>query len=200
MLEFIQVSHHYTEPSHQGEKTMIRLLMVACLLLCLTLTVGCKKQEESNTSPSADQKAAALPDTDGRTLIELITVTQDYRQWPLFPGKEVLYKGQHPHGAYLTTYVSPTVLAALQNKKDQLPDGSIIVKENYSPEKELAAVTVMYRRTGYNPEGGDWYWLKYAPDKTILAEGKVDGCINCHRAVQNNEWVFTGPVKPEELP
>lgn len=174
---------------------MIRILMIPCLLLCILLTIGCQKQEESTPLPSPEQKAAALPDTDGRTLIELITVTQDYKQWPMFPGKEALYKGQHPHGAYLTSYVSPAVLAAIQSKMGQLPDGAIIVKENYSPEKELAAVTVMYRRTSYNPEGGDWFWLKYAPDKTILAEGKVEGCISCHRTVQNNDWVFTGPVK-----
>ncbi len=174
---------------------MIRLSVIPCFLLCLTLLLGCQKQEESSTSQAPGQTAAALPDPDGITLIELITVTQDYRKWSLFPGKEALYKGQHPHGAYLTTYVSPAVLKSIQDKRAQLPDGAIIVKENYSPEKELAAVTVMYKRTGYNPESGDWYWLKYAPDKVILAEGKVDGCINCHRAVQNNEWVFTGPVK-----
>jgi hypothetical protein len=174
---------------------MTRLITIPCILLCLSLATGCQKQDKSQPTQSADQKAAALPEADGSTLIELITVTQDYRQWPMFPGKEALYKGQHPHGAYLTTYVSPAVLAALQSKSGQLPDGSIIVKENYSPEKELAAVTLMYRRTGYNPEGGDWYWLKYAPDKTILAEGRVDGCINCHRGVKNNDWVFTGPVK-----
>ncbi len=177
---------------------MIRLLTISFLLFCMSLASGCQKQsDQSETPPTkpAAQKAAALPDADGQTLIEFITVTQDYRQWPMFPGKEALYQGQHPHGAYLTTYVSPPVLEALQGKTGQLPDGAIIVKENYSPGKELAAITVMYRRTGYNTEGGDWFWLKYAPDQTILAEGRVDGCINCHRAVQNNDWVFTGPVK-----
>jgi hypothetical protein len=177
---------------------MTRLLTLSCLLLCLSLASGCQKQsEQSETAPKqpTEQKAAALPDADGRTLMEFITVTQDYKQWPMFPGKEALYKGQHPHGAYLTTYVSPPVREALQSKTGQLPDGSIIVKENYTPEKELAAVTVMYRRTGYNPEAGDWYWLKYGPDKALLAEGRVDDCINCHRSVQNNDWVFTGPVK-----
>ena len=174
---------------------MIRRLTLSCLILCLSLASGCQQQNEAPPTQPSNQKAAALPDADGRTLIELITVTQDYRQWPMFPGKAALYQGQHPHGAYLTTYVSPPVLAALQNKSGKLPDGAIIVKENYSPEKELAAVTVMYRRAGYNPEEGDWFWLKYSPDQTILAEGRIDGCINCHRAVQNNDWVFTGPVK-----
>lgn len=173
---------------------MMRLLCAGSLVCCLILLNGCEKQSQTPPEPTAP-KAAALPDTDGRTLIEFITVTRDYTQWPMFPGKEALYPGQHPHGAFLTTYVSSDVLAALQDKVGTLPDGAIIVKENYSPEKELAAVTVMYRQAGYNPAAGDWYWLKYAPDKTVLAEGKVDGCINCHRAVKSNDWVFTGSLK-----
>lgn len=174
---------------------MARVLSICLLLLFLSPLSGCRQQNEAPQKPPTEEKTMAFPDTDGRTLIEFITATQDYKQWPMFPGKEALYKGQHPHGAYLTTYVSPAVLDALQSQRGNLPDGAIVVKENYSPEKELAAITVMYRRSGYNPEAGDWFWLKYAPDKTVLAEGKVDGCINCHRAVQNNDWVFTGPVK-----
>lgn len=184
---------------------MSRLLAACLLILSLSLFVGCRQQNETKANEATPDQpmaqnlppetTAALPDAEGGTLIGFITESQDYRQWPLFPGKEPLYQGQHPHGAYLTTYVSPAVLAALQSKSGKLPDGAVIVKENYSPQKELAAVTVMYRSSGYNPEAGDWFWLKYAPDKTILAEGKVDGCIQCHRAVQNNDWVFTGPVK-----
>ena len=73
--------------------------------------------------------------------------------------------------------------------------GEFVVKENYSPDKNLAAVTVMYKQTGYNAEGGDWFWLKYASDGTIQKEGKVGGCIGCHAAVKSNDWLFIGPVK-----
>jgi hypothetical protein len=34
-----------------------------------------------------------------------------------------------------------------------------------------------------------------APDGTILKEGKVGGCINCHTGVKANDWLFTGPIK-----
>ncbi|GAB4164209.1 MAG: hypothetical protein Kow00100_01380 [Geothermobacteraceae bacterium] len=118
-----------------------------------------------------------------------------YSSWPLFPGKDKLYKGRHPHGAWLTTYVSPDALAAIQAKKGMLPNGAFVVKENYSPEKKLAAVTVMYRVAGYDSEAGDWFWAKYAPDGKVLKEGKVKGCIQCHQAVISNDWIFTGPVK-----
>lgn len=136
-----------------------------------------------------------LPPTDGKALIKYITEKSDYTKWPLFPGKGKLYKGQHPHGAFLTTYVSEDTLQAIKAKKGSIPSGGIIVKENYSPEKKLAAVTVMYRKAGYNPDAGDWFWIKYAPNGAVEKEGKVAGCINCHRAVQANDWIFTGPVK-----
>lgn len=106
---------------------------------------------------------------------------QDYRKnWKYFPGKQALYKGQAPHGAFLTTYVNETARGALENKAKTLPHGSILVKENYTPEKKLAAVTVMYKASGYNPEHGDWFWLKETAAGKVQASGKVASCQACH--------------------
>ncbi len=138
--------------------------------------------------------ASEMPRADGQALLDFLK-TSDYQSWSLFPGKGKLYEGRHPHGAFLTTYVSKDALAAIEAKKGMLPVGAILVKENYSPEKKLAAITAMYRVKGYDAEAGDWFWAKYATDGKILAEGKVKGCINCHQAVLVNDWIFTGPVK-----
>lgn len=135
------------------------------------------------------------PAADAKAVYNYITKEDPYTQWALFPGKGKLYKGAHPHGAFLTTYVSPGAEKAVMNKTGSYPDGSFIVKENYTPEKKLAAVTVMYRVNGYNPDAGDWFWAKYAADGKIQKEGKVGGCINCHTAVIMQDWVFTGSVK-----
>ena len=40
-----------------------------------------------------------------------------------------------------------------------MPSGAIIVKENYTPAGELAATTVMYKKSGYNPDHNDWFWI-----------------------------------------
>lgn len=133
---------------------------------------------------------------EGAAVVGFLTKTVDYRSWPLWPGKGTLYPGQHPHGAFLTTYVTPAAATAISARAGKLPDGAMVVKENYSAEKKLVAVTVMYRVKGYNPEGGDWFYLKYAPDGSIDKEGQVAGCIGCHAAVKGNDWLFTGPVKP----
>ncbi len=145
-----------------------------------------------------DKGKDGLPAATGEAVMNYITKDNPYQQWQMWPGREALYEGQHPHGAFLTTYVSPAAHQAIMGMEGAIPDGGMIVKENYSPEKELAAVTVMYRVKGYAPDQGDWFWLKYAPDGTIQAEGKVGGCIGCHSSVQANDWLFTGPVRYPE--
>ncbi|MDZ7700459.1 MAG: cytochrome P460 family protein [Deltaproteobacteria bacterium] len=43
----------------------------------------------------------------------------------------------------------------------------------------------------YNPDAGDWFWVKYKADGSIAAEGKVNSCISCHSAVKANDYIFT---------
>ncbi|GAB4180292.1 MAG: hypothetical protein Kow00100_22220 [Geothermobacteraceae bacterium] len=137
----------------------------------------------------------SLPTADGQAVYDYITKTSPYQQWPLFPGKDKFYKGQHPHGALLTTYVNDVALKGIEGKAGTLADGSIIVKENYMPDKMLGAITVMYRVKGFDPEAGDWFWAKYMANGQVEAAGKVAMCSGCHTAAIQNDWVFTGPVK-----
>ncbi|UCF30974.1 MAG: cytochrome P460 family protein [bacterium] len=136
-----------------------------------------------------------LPLAYGEQVWKYITETDPYSQWELWPGTERLFKGKHPHGSFLTTYVSSGALRAIKNRESVFPNGAMIVKDNFSPDKQLAAVTVMYRIKGYNPDAGDWFWVKFKPDGAVESEGKVQGCINCHMGKIDNDWAFTGPLK-----
>ncbi len=158
--------------------------MKRCLIIAVLLTF----------TVVGSLSAAQLPGPSGAEVITYLN-QMDYQSWQLWPGKTKLYKGTHPHGAFLTTYVSKGAYQAIEGKAGSIPTGEFVVKENYTPEKKLAATTVMYKQAGYNAEGGDWFWLKYAPDGTIQKEGKVGGCIGCHTAVKDNDWLFIGPVK-----
>lgn len=120
-----------------------------------------------------------------------ITATHPYTGWGYWPGKYGMYPGKTPHGAYLKMYANGIALKAAREGKP-MPDGAIIVKENYGKDKKtLMAITPMYKVSGYNPAGGDWWWAKYGPDGKVMASGKVKGCINCHRAQMANDWMFT---------
>lgn len=114
--------------------------------------------------------------------------SHDYREnWSYWPGKSELYQGQEPHGALLTTYVNDLAKDALTDRADKMPRGAVIVKENYGPDKQLGAITVMYKaEQGYNPEHNDWFWMKRLPDGTVEAAGRVDSCQACHGSSQRD--------------
>jgi len=134
-----------------------------------------------------------LPPTDAGKLWTHITKTDPYQKWEKWPGYPGIYPGKSPHGAYLKLFANSIAQKALKEGKP-MPEGAIIVKENYGKDqKTLMAITPMYRVKGYNPEGGDWFWGKYGPDGKIMASGKPKGCIQCHAAKKNNDWLFTEP-------
>lgn len=101
--------------------------------------------------------------------------------WSHWPGTTDFYEGTEPHGMLLTTYVNQVAQEALDNRNVPLPVGSMIVKENYKPTKELAAVTIMYKPSEeYNPKHNNWFWMKRLADGTVEASGKVESCQGCH--------------------
>ncbi len=136
----------------------------------------------------------SLPAPDAQSVWSYLQ-SATYTDWPLFPETSRFQPGMSPHGALLITYVNDTARNALTRgtgpiAPGPLPAGSIIVKENYMPDRTLAAVTVMYKSAGYNPEHGDWYWLKRAANGNVDAEGKIEGCQNCHSAAAR-DYVLT---------
>ncbi len=117
------------------------------------------------------------------------------------------YKGQAPHGAILETITSAVTVGGHR--------GKVVVKRNYGPAgigttdvsrnraKHLMAVTVMFKREkGYDPENHDWFWAKYKPDGSLhanpkgmqlagrVAKGMDQGCIACHAAVKDKDYLF----------
>ena len=62
--------------------------------------------------------------------------------------------------------------------------------------KKLESLSLMYKIKGYNPDAGDWFWVKYSPnDGYVLASGKVDACITCHASKKDNDYIHTATVK-----
>ncbi|MCH7949734.1 MAG: hypothetical protein E2O72_03850 [Candidatus Dadabacteria bacterium] len=126
--------------------------------------------------------------------------------WALWPGKGKMYKAQPPHGAFLTTYINETAANALKAGVKEMPKGSIIIKENYMPDKKLAAITVM-NKTGDGKD--DYFWVKYMPDGTVAKKevekdgkkmsvpvaGTPKGCVGCHVASVGGIYDIMTPPK-----
>ena len=142
----------------------------------------------------AKTEVSNLPPTEAEAFWTYITMTDPYTKWDFWPGKEGIYPGKSPHGAFLKLYANDIAIKAAKAGMKTMPSGAILVKENYGKDKAtLMAVTPMYKVAGYNPEGGDWFWSKYSPDGKIDAAGKPKGCLQCHGAVKANDWIFTAP-------
>lgn len=163
--------------------------MAACLVLGLTASVFAIHE----TMPAETQ--IALPGPDAVKLYDYITKSNQYQRWQMWPGKGKMYKGTQPHGDFLTTYVNDAGISAIKKKKGALPEGTVIVKENYGADKKLTGLSVMYRISGYNPSASDWFWAKYDTDGKAAASGKVEGCIKCHEKKKDNDFIFTGDLK-----
>ncbi len=163
------------------------LCVVAALLGMAVLSYAVHEEKPSETM-------AALPGPDAAKLYDYITKDNPYIKWQLWPGKGRLYAGKEPHGSFLTTYVNNHAYFSAKEKAGEMASSSIIVKENYTTEKKLAALTVMYKIKGYNGSQGDWFWAKYEPYGKVLASGKVEACINCHGSNRANDFIMTEKI------
>ena len=146
---------------------------------------------------SSTSLAVGMPLATGASLQAYLDV-QVYREtWALYPGKGKLYEPEipSPHGALLTTYLNEGALQAIVNKQGALADGSIIVKENYMLDGTYAGATVMYKVRGYDPSNKDWFWAKWDARATIEEEGRVQGCITCHRSKRDNDFIWTSSLR-----
>jgi hypothetical protein len=114
-----------------------------------------------------------------------------YDQWKLWPNKTTFAEGNRSHGSFMTTYVNKMALESLKTN-GEMAYGSLIVTENYSDQKKLQTLTVMYKIKGYNPDAGDWFWAKYdALNGYVLASGKEESCIGCHGSKRDNDYLHS---------
>jgi hypothetical protein len=134
-----------------------------------------------------------MPHPSAGDLRHHITGHEPYKTWEAWPGKGEMFKGTKPHGSLLTTYVNEIALESIK-KKEGMANNSIVVKENYAPNKQLIAITAMYKVNGYNPEGGDWFWVRYDVNFDILSEGEVSDCLSCHSTVKDNDYILGDKV------
>lgn len=182
--------------------TFAQLGLGLSLLLLLAALGGCAQETEAPETVTGEQmeETVAAPETmvpdiepDADALWSHLEFENYDDRWELWPGTSRFYEGTRPHGALLTTFVNDVAEQAIRTDAQTMPQGSIIVKENFTEDGNLAAVTAMYKvGNDYDPDHNNWFWLKRLPDGTVEASGKVDSCISCHGKQADNDYLFTG--------
>ncbi len=129
---------------------------------------------------------------------EVLDSIEGYVEWNTFDENSELMQssGHIPNGnaMFVISYKNAVVDAAEQDGTLPLPDGSLIVKENY-PTMDAPtpmALTVMAKRDGA------WFWLQSTPggdvmldpDGNPMAGADVPMCVTCHAAVEGNDYVY----------
>lgn len=119
---------------------------------------------------------------------------QGYGSWPTFAENPTPKASQSHMKAYVLAHYNDVVAAAIAGKTLPLPDGAIIVKDNFmSPtDAQPMAVTVMAK------QAGSWYWIEAMPNGMVMVdttgqplEGNVAMCTGCHDGAKANDDVLT---------
>jgi hypothetical protein len=159
---------------------MTRNLIAVILAVFMIGALGCAQQEAGFTAESIN----------GVELWE--SFGQEYTGYAFWPGVEGIMEGKAPHGAFIRTFVNDK---GLTPGTDGYAYGSLIVKQNFTPDTTLAKLTVMYKVKGYDPENGDWFYAVYGPDGTLEKEGKIRSCIQCHNLRDEDDYIFLRSLK-----
>lgn len=157
--------------------------------MIMAVVGGCGGMAPAPEAPGTMNPAS---EPSGDRLAALILQTDPYQRWRQFSDRQGTLPSVLPHGPMSRVFINATVEAALTAFEGQLPDGSIIVKENVgtSPDVTEAVLTVMWKVAGFDPTNNDWFWANLTPEGRVVAEGKVQGCATCHGGVRSNDFVF----------
>lgn len=185
---------------------MNRVRIVLAAIVCVAVSAwfwlpARDSVAQSGSRRSSSQGSGGSGSTTRQALFETrfwqYLTTSHYRNWAPVPGESGdFYQGESPHGSQLKMYLNRVAAGNVAN----LPNGSVLIKENYDDNRKLMAITVMYRTKGFNPSGGDWWWAKYNPDGTVARapqaagglplRGAPKGCLQCHGSAAGNDFVF----------
>lgn len=151
--------------------------------IILILFLQCTKNAEK-TAP------ITVTEIDAEKLWQRITEETNYKNYSQWSGHEGFRLGMQPHGSYHKIFINPELSEQLPISNNTAPNGSIIVKETFTIDKEATPITVMAKIKGYNPEHNDWFWAMYDTQGNVIREGKPAGCINCHNTYALNDYII----------
>jgi hypothetical protein len=176
---------------------LVLVFAFACCVACTqpeTTSDPMEGSEAVEPAEMGDPASLEAPQPTAEAVWSYLEQADYASNWSLWPGKGQFYEGSEPHGALLTTYLNPAAMEALEGDATSMPAGAMIVKENYSADRQLAAVSVMYKSAGFDAEYNDWFWLSRLADGTVEASGQVESCHECHESEADNDYLMSGDL------
>ena len=179
----------------------MRLTIPFAFALSLAALAACSSTSSSPAAGSGDggsedampMMKTSAPSADTQALW---TKTSSYKTWPKFAENSTLKLSSSHMGNYVVTFHNDVVSSAIAGKTLPLPDGAIIVKENYAHASDPMpmALTVMSK------QGGKWYWVEEMADGSAVVDDAMGNplegysvamCVGCHSTQSANDEVYT---------
>jgi len=120
----------------------------------------------------------------------------DWPKWTKVTRKPVVSKGHNNNwvGIYVDDLAKETYLSASAPYREC----ATIVKPIYDDPNGLSVrkLTIMVKMpAGYDPENGDWWYGDYDAQGTrARKQGKLPGCIPCHKQAAETDYLFSRDV------
>lgn len=186
-------------------RNAVMITMVTLFFAAAGLITGCAGNGDSQSSDTVQEMKKDVTQTaeeiaqQAEGYIEDVSNTsdleqaRDYKDWTkVMTG----IRSESHNGAIKDVYVNTAGEDAYLNGNTPLPAGTIIVKENYKnldgDKGDLASYTIMVKKNeDYDPENNNWKYIKTKPDFSVLNEGKIESCIECHYDAERKDYVFT---------
>lgn len=155
----------------------------------MAVTTTASTAPTTSMAPTTSAAAAPTTTTQGAapsprpTGLPTLAEVEGYKQWLKMNIDPVQGRTHGLTDIYIDQ--EPQAIAPNGALAFPFPDGSTIVKQPVNGN----LVAIMRKVEGIDPEHGDWQFIEYRTDGSIV--GKDAGCWNCHSQAKSTDWVFT---------
>ena len=179
------------------------LLGTAMVLISCMFFTSCMEEEQLDELVQNAQETGTTPEPiePEEPAVALPGLPEDvagYEQWLKLNAEPIPpVEGGDPHRGTKNVYVNQTRETIAPNGQQQFPypDGSIVVKEAFRPNKDyVGLIAIMRKVAGIDPEHNDWEFIEYtrnAPDAEFSVIASDGICWGCHARVEDIDYVFT---------
>lgn len=157
----------------------------------LAFVVSCSRTDRSSSGPTAPAPPTATGIRDDASLFRLVTQTEPFGSYTLFPNAEEFTSGRlngsEAHRTIVRVSLNARAGGALQSGRlpagGRFPDGSVIFKElrpsNGAPASLYA---VMYKDSSNALAGNGWLWAEFSPNGSVAysVSNRGSACTSCH--------------------
>lgn len=128
--------------------------------------------------------------------VENSTTFESWQEWAQITSKPVISQAHSNNwvGIYVDELARDTYLSAGAPYRECAK----IVKPIYGDAEGnfVRKLTIMVKMPlGYDPENGDWWYASYdATGTKVREQGRLNGCIPCHKQAAKTDYMFSKEV------